>query len=151
MTNKITTAPGLIGTLSWLQSKKLQYIWLIAQYKEELEKSELVLQIRKWEQMLADLIEEENDLKIQWITILDTAWIDKFEANWVEVRKKVTAWSLIIDDESLIDKEYIKTEVVPEKTVEKIDKNAIKKDMKEWLIIDGVHLEQKVTLEIKYK
>ena len=32
-----------------------------------------------------------------------------------------------------------------------IDKNEIKKDMKEWVIIEWVTLEKKVTLEIKQK
>lgn len=53
--------------------------------------------------------------------------------------------SCIIDDESLIPEKY-KKEVVT--TTIKIDKNAIKSDLKEGKV-DGAHLEAKERLEIK--
>ena len=93
-------------------------------------------------------IKQETELKNKWIEILQTAWIDKFESNWTEVRIKTTAWSLKIDDEEKLDDCYKKTVT---KTTTSIDKNEIKKDMKEWVIIEWVTLEKKVTLEIKQK
>ena len=144
---EITTTSWLIWTLSWLQSKKLQYKELISKLEIEVEESELVRRLMKWKSMLKALELDEIELKQQWLKILDKANIDKFEANWIEVRKKVWIWSLIIDDADKIDKDYKKEEV---KTTIKIDKNAIKKDLKEWVIIDWVHLEQKISLEIKY-
>ena len=147
MTN-ITTTSWLIANLSDIASKKIQYQWLIAKYKEELEQSELSQKIKKWEEMLKEINLQEIELKNQWLDILDKAWIDKFEANWVEVRIKTSPWSLVVTDEDLIDDEY-KSEVV--KTTIKIDKNAIKKDLKEWVIVEWVLLKQEKTLEIKYK
>lgn len=145
---KITTTPALVATLSDITSKKLEYNNLVTELQEELAQSELVSRITKWQAMIAELNKQETDIKNQWIEILKSAWIDKFEANWVEVRVKTTAWSLVIDEEDLIPEEY-KTEKV--KTTISVDKKLIKENMKQWEIIDWVHIEQKVSLEVKYK
>jgi len=144
---KITTTSGLIWTLSSLWSKKLEYSSLIAMLENELAESDLIKRINTWKKLLKELEQEELEIRKQWIEILDKAWIEKFEANWIEVRKKVWIWSLIIDDADKIDNDY-KTEET--KTTIKINKNEIKKDLKEWVIIQWVHLEQKISLEIKY-
>jgi len=144
---KITTTSWLIWTLSWIQSKKLQYKELISKLEDELLETDLYKRSITWKNLLKELEQEEIELKKQWLEILDKAWIDKFEANWIEVRKKVWIWSLIIDDADKIDNDY-KTEET--KTTIKINKNEIKKDLKEWVIIQWVHLEQKISLEIKY-
>lgn len=146
--SEITTTSWLIGTLSGIQSKKLEYQSLITKLEAELEESDLVKRINKWKELLREINLQEIETKNQWLEILEKAWLDKFEANWIEVRKKISAWSLIIDDQDKIDAEY-KEEVV--KTTIKVDKKKIKADMKDWIVIDWVHLDQKVTLEIKYK
>ena len=144
----ITTTPALIAELSDITSKKLDYNNQITELQKELAQSELVSRINKWQAMITELNAREMKIKNNWIKILQKAWIDKFEANWVEVRIKTTAWSLIIDEEDLIPDEY-KTEKV--KTTISIDKKLIKENIKEWEIIDWVHIEQKVSLEVKYK
>jgi len=143
----ITTTPALIAELSDITSKKLDYNNQITALQEELAQSELVSRITKWQAMITELNAREVEIKNNWIEILQKAWIDKFEANWVEVRIKTTAWSLIIDEESKIPDEY-KEEVV--KTTIKIDKKHIKEDMKNDVIVEWVHIEQKVSLEVKY-
>ena len=145
--SEITTTSWLIWTLSWIQSKKLKYNSLINKLEIEIEESELVRRLMKWKAMLKELEQEEIEIKKQWIDILNNAGINKFEANGIEVRKKTSVWRLVIDNEDNLS-EYTK-EVV--KTTKTIDKKAIKEDLKQWLIIDWVHLEKDVTLEIKFK
>jgi len=144
---EISTTSWLIWTLSWIQSKKLEYNSLINKLEIEIEESELVRRLMKWKAMLRELEQEELEIKKQWLLILEKAWINKFEANGIEVRKKISVWRLVIDNEDNLS-EYTK-EVV--KTTKTIDKKAIKEDLKQWLIIDWVHLEKDVTLEIKFK
>lgn len=145
---EITKTSGLIVTISDIQSRKLNYNSLISELETELRNSELVCKIEKAKTYLRDLEKEELEVKANWITILEEAWIDKFEANGVEVRRKVSLWRLVIQDESLIPDQY-KKEVV--KTTITIDKKEIKENIKLWEIIEWVVIEQDVTLEIKYK
>jgi len=144
---ELTTTSGLIGNLSWLQSKKLEYQALIAKLELELQNSELTKRINQWKELLKELNLEEIELKNNGIKILEKAWINKFSANGIEIRLKVSAWKLIIDSEKDIDNCY-KTEKTTVTT--SIDKNAIKADMKEWVIVEWVTLQQDKTLEIKY-
>jgi len=142
---QITTTSWLIWTLAGIQSKKLNYNTLIAKLELELQESELVQRINKGKQMLLELNIEEEKVRQNWIEILQNSNIDKFEANGVKVRLKTSAWRLKIENEEEIPDEYKK-----EKTTVAIDKKAIKDDMKEWVIIDWVSIEQTVSLEIKY-
>lgn len=145
--SELTTTNGLISNLSDIQTRKLKYQALIAELEQELNESDLVKRINKWKEMLKELNLEEIEAKNKWIQILQQANIDKFEANWVQVKLKESLWRLVIEDEDKIVDDY-KTEEV--KTTIKIDKNAIKKDMKEWVIIEWVRLDKDITLDIKY-
>ena len=144
----ITTTNGLVTELNKITVTKLQYQCNLNELELELAESDLLARINKGKALIAELNKQETELKNKWIEILQTAWIDKFESNWTEVRIKTTAWSLKIDDEEKLDDCYKKTVT---KTTTSIDKNEIKKDMKEWVIIEWVTLEKKVTLEIKQK
>jgi len=139
------TTLWLVWDLSEIQTKKLEYQLNLEKLKNELESSMLMIRIRKWEEMLKQLNEKENELKSKWLELLNKSNIDKFESNWVQVRKKTSIWKLIIDNEDEVPKDYIKTE-----TITKINKNEIKNDLKQGVIVPWVHLEQDVTLEIKY-
>jgi len=141
------TTLWLVWDLSEIQTKKLEYQLNLEKLKNELESSMLMIRIRKWEEMLKQLNEKENELKSKWLELLNKSNIDKFESNWVQVRKKTSIWKLIIDNEDEVPKDYIKTET---KTITKINKNEIKNDLKQGVIVPWVHLEQDVTLEIKY-
>jgi len=142
--NNISTTPWLISELSRIKSKTLEYKALVSKLELELSESELMKRINKWKDLLKELAEQEITLKNQWIEILQKSWIDKFEANWIKVRLKNSIWRLVIEDDSKLD-DYKK-----EKVTITIDKKAIKEDLKEWLIIEWVKIEQDVTLEIKY-
>lgn len=143
---ELTTTSWLIWELSNLESKKLSYRVQLQELEQELEQSELMQRINKWKALLKELEEKEIELKKNWVKILQDSWIDKFEANWVCVKLKTSPWRLVILDEDLISDEYKKV-----KTSYTIDKKAIKEDMKEWVIIDWVELEQDITLDIKFK
>ena len=146
--SEITTTNGLVNELNSITVKKLQYQVNLNELELELAESELLARINKGKALITELNKQETELKNKWIEILQTAWINKFESNWTEVRIKTTAGSLKIDDEDKLDDCYKKTVT---KTTTSIDKNEIKKDMKEWVIIEWVTLEKKVTLEIKQK
>ena len=141
----ITTTTGLIRTLSTIKSKKLEYQSLLTKYEEELANSELMKKIQKWKDMIKDLEKQEIETRKKWISILQDAGIDKFSANWVEVRLKTSIWKLVVDDENLVPNKY-KKEVI--KTT--IQKKEIKEDIKQWLKIDWVRIEKETTLEIKF-
>ena len=146
---KELTTSSLITELSDITSKKLDYNNQITALQEELAQSELVSRITKWQAMITELNAREIEIKNNGIKILQESWIDKFEANWVEVRIKTTAWSLIVTEQELIPKEFIKTTT---KVTESVDKKALKEAiMKDWEVIDWCKIEQKVSLEVKYK
>ena len=147
MTNELTNT-WIITELSSIQTKKMQYKSRLAELKWELEESELMKQIRLWEQMIKELELEEIEMQNKWIQLLQSSWIDKFEANGVEIRLKTSPWSIKYSKEieDTIPDEYKKS-----KTTFTIDKTALKKDILEWLIIDWVSIEKTVSLEIKYK
>jgi len=145
MTN-ISTTPWLIAELSRIKSKTLEYKALVAKLELELQESELVKRINKWKDLLKELNCEEISFKNKWIEILQASWIDKFESNWIQVKLKQSVWRLVIDDETQIPEEYKK-----EKITIQIDKLTLKKDIHEWVIIDGVKIEQTLSLDIKYK
>jgi len=142
----LTTTSWLIAELWSIQSQKLTYRALIAKLELELSESEIVKRINTWKQMFKEAEEKEVEIKNQWIKILQASWIDKFSANWVEVKLKTSIWRLVIENEDNLS-DYIKKVV---KTTKTIDKKAIKEDLKQWLIIEGVKIEQDVTLEISY-
>jgi len=144
---KELTTTWLISELSEIQSKKLEYTNLIMKLEIELEESDLVRRIMKWKQLLKELKEKEIETKNNGLKVLESANIEKFESNGVEIRRKVSIWRLVIEDESLIPEHY-KEEVI--KTTIKIDKKEIKDNLKQWEIIDWVKLEQDITLEVKY-
>ncbi len=145
--SEITTT-GLITELNSITVKRMQYQANMIELETELLESELTKRMIRWKAMILELDKQEIELKNKWIEVLQKAGIDKFESNWTEVRIKTTAWSLKIEDEDKIDDCYKKTTT---KTTTSIDKNEIKKDIKEWIIIEWVILEKKVSLEIKQK
>lgn len=148
MNNKISTTSGLIATISDIQSKKLEYERLIMKLEIELEESDLVRRIMKWKELLKEVKEKEIEIKKQGIEILNKAWIKQFEWNWVNVSVKSSAGRLIIEDESKIPEEY--KETVIKETI-KIDKKEIKENIKLWEVIEGVKIEQDVSLVVKFK
>jgi hypothetical protein len=70
----------------------------------------------------------------------------KFEAlDWTIVQLNKKPWALVIEDESIESlNEYRK-----EKITISLDKASLKKDIKEWIIIDGVFIKEDFTLVIK--
>lgn len=146
MTNLTTT--WLITEIQTVTIDKLKAQTLLNELEIELQQSDLVARINKGKEYLKELTEKETEIKNQWIEILQKSNIDKFEANWIEVRLKTSPWRVVITEEDLVPDEY-KKEVV--KTTISIDKKALWKAMKEWEIFDGVILEKDVSLEISYK
>jgi len=145
---EITTTTWLISNIQDITLKKLEAQTLLQKLEQELRESELQQRINKWKELLKELEQEEVEIKNQWIKILQNSWVDKFEANWVEVRLKTSAWKLVVTEQDLIPEEYIKTTT---KTTTSVDKTALKKAMKEWEIFDWCKIEQTLTLEIKHK
>ena len=141
------TTTGLINSLQEITSKKLKTQTKLQNYELELKESDLNLKIEIYKNMLRDLEKEETEIRNNWIKILQEAWLDKVESNWVSIRIKTLPWKLIIIEEALIPHEYLKTTT---KTTTTVDKKLIKENMKEGEIIDGCKLEQTVKLEVKH-
>lgn len=141
------TQDWIIDALDVIRTGKLNLSGSISLLEEELAGSEIVQKIAKLKKYLIEEEARELEIKQKWIALLDEAGIEKFESNWIEVRKKVSPWRLVIKDESLIPDQY-KEEVV--KTTIKIDKKEIKENIKLWEVVEWVLIEQDVSLEIKY-
>ena len=142
------TTNSLITEINALTVKKMQYKAIIAELELELYEGDIMTRINTGKTMLKELEVSETELKNKWIEILQSANIDKFESNGTTVSIKVSPGKLIIEDESLITDDYKKTTT---KTTTTVDKKAVKEDLAQGVIIEGVRLEKEVKLEIKNK
>lgn len=146
--NTQLTTNWLIEAIQSVTLDKLKAQTLLQELEKELRESDLMQRINKWKEYLKELEEKETETRNKWIKVLELAWIDKFESNWIEVRIKTSPWKVVIEEESLIPDEFKKTTT---KTTTTIDKKALWTAIKEWEIIDGAILQKDVSLEIKHK
>lgn len=136
------------GLVEKINSKTVQSITLkaqIAELKQKLSEYPENSQIEALEAQLKEVTKEDTELRNIAKETLMNAGLKKFEAldgTIVQLNKKPGA--LIIKDESLIPEEYKK-----EKVTVSIDKTALKKDVQEGLVIDGVSISEDYTLVIK--
>lgn len=101
-----------------------------------------------------DLQEAKNNLFIvkswiDWITQVIIDWMIENNiqtlALWDrEVILKKTPWSLKVQDESLIPDKYFKT-----KEVKSLDKNLIKKELDNWVVLPWCEIVSTYKLEVK--
>jgi len=146
---EITTTDNIIEWLHIITRNKLNLQIELSEINEAIKDLDILQEKIDIEAKIKELDKKEVEVKNEGIKILQESWIDKFEANWVEVRIKTTAWSLIVTEQELIPKEFIKTTT---KVTETVDKKKLKEAiMKDWEVIDWCKVEQKVSLEVKYK
>lgn len=77
---------------------------------------------------------------------LQHAKIEKVESPFFTIAVRKNPHSLHIDNERLLPQSFITTPPPPEP---RIDKDALKKALKDGRIVPGAHLEQKFRIEIK--
>jgi hypothetical protein len=77
---------------------------------------------------------------------MEAAQISKIECEYFKISIRENPPSVIIDDEKAISPEYMR---VPEAPPPSPDKRKILEDMKQGVIIDGVHLERTKSLVIR--
>lgn len=117
----------------------------IVDYDREIQESLAYCEKEKLQEQLREIEKQDFELRELAKQKLIDAGMKKFEAldgTIVQLNKK--PWALKIEDESVIPEEYKK-----EKVTISIDKTALKKDVQEWLILDGVYITEDYTLVIK--
>ena len=135
----------------------------LAEYLDSLQmqfndKVDNVIRYRRSLELTQDAIESEIDrltaLKKYYATrsenlknyvaySMDKAGQDKIETSVVKLSFRKSD-SLVVDNESLVPSEYI---II--KQVTQVDKNAIKKDIKDGKEVQGVHIEHIKNLQIR--
>ena len=141
------TTTWIIHTIEALEKMEAHLNESLSNRKQELYDSllyrdiiDLETSLKQLEQQKLDAIEAGKDLMI-------SNGLKKFEAlNWTIIQLNETPWALIIENEKIIPKEYIK-----EKITKTIDKKQLKEDIKEWLILEWVSIKKDYNLVIKYK
>ena len=140
------TVQWIVDILNVITIDKMKKQIQISELKKKLEESQVYIELKTAEAKLSDFNKQETDLKLQWKKVLLDSWIKKFESldgTTIQLNKK--PGKLVIENEDGLD-EYKK-----EKTTVSIDKKQLKEDIKEWLIIEGVYIEEDYTLVIKQK
>ena len=146
---EITTTDNIIEWLHIITRNKLNLQIELSEINEAIKDLDILQEKINIEAKIKALDKKEVEVKNKGIKIMQDSWIDKFESWGVEVRVKTTAWSLIVTEQELIPKEFIKTTT---KVTETVDKKKLKEAiMKDWEVIDGCSINQKVTLEVSYK
>ena len=134
----------IVDELNAITIKKIEWSKLLAELQEELEWSELYKRIQAWKQVISDLNTKELELKETGKQLMLSTGMKKFEAiGWTIVQLNKKPWKLVIWDDADVS-EYEKT-----KTTTTVDKALIKRDLKEWLKIKWVFIEDDYTLVIK--
>ena len=137
---------GIIDKLNKITIVQVDKSLELSNLKHELENSELVQNIKTIEWELRELKKQDTELREQWKQIMIDTWLKKFEAlDWTIIQLNKKPWALIIEDDANVD-EYKK-----EKITISIDKKALKEDIKEWVIIEGVYIKEDYSLVIKNK
>ncbi len=136
---------NIVETLNSIELMKSDLNLKLLNKKEELRKLDLFQEIHDLEISIKQLEKQDEEIREQGKQLLLNAWLKKFEAlDWTIIQLNASPGSLVIEDESKIPAEYIKT-----KTTTSIDKTALKNDIKEWLIIEGCNIEVWYSLVIK--
>jgi hypothetical protein len=125
--------------IEWILKKRVNLNSDILWVKSEIER--LNKMVQSYEKQL-----EKTDSFVEKIVKPVYEWSPIIYWNFkVSFRKSE---SLVIDDESLIS-EDLKIFVPPSDWYFKTDKNVLKKALKEWVEIQGIHIETKENLQIK--
>lgn len=139
------TTQSIIDTLNWIDKMKSSLNIELINKEQELKNLALYSEIKELELSIKQLEKQEEEVKEQGKQIMLNAWLKKFEAlDWTVIQLNKKPWALIIENEELIPKEYLK-----EKTTVSVDKTTLKKDILEWLIIDWCYISEDYSLVIK--
>ena len=139
------TTQSIVNALNSIEVMKAKLNLELMNKNMELRDTTLYQEIKDLETSIKELSTQETQIKEQGKNLLLNAGLKKFEAlNGTIIQLNSTPWALKIEDESLVPQEYWK-----EKVTKSIDKTTLKKDIKEWLIIDWVIIEVDYNLVIK--
>ena len=136
---------GIVDTINTITVNSIKLKAELVEKKQALQETELYKEIEVLEESIKQLQEQDKEVREKWKNILLDANLKKFEAldgTIIQLNKK--PWALVIEDESKIWDDYRK-----EKTTITIDKKAIKDDLKEWVVIEGVYIKEDYTLAVK--
>lgn len=118
----------------------------IAKYVHDLRGSQVMIdsEIERLQNMKRILLNREKDMMNYLSTNMQRCEIEKIESPFFKIQFKTCPCKVDVLDADLIPDEYkrVKTEIM-------IDKNKIKSEMKEGVVIPGVQLVQDKKLEIK--
>ena len=139
------TTQGLIDKINGLTVNKIIKSWELTKKKQELKELALYQEIEALESEISNIGKEDTELREEVKQILINAGLKKFEAlDWTIVQLNSKPWALIIEDESKVPDDYKKM-----KTTFTIDKNAVKEDIKNGVIIEWCSISEDYTLVIK--
>lgn len=139
------TTQGIVDNINNLTIQSIQKKQELTLKKQELQNLPLYLEIEKLEKEIQEISKQDSELREQGKQILITSNLKMFQAldrTIVQLNKK--PWALIIEDETKVPDNYrnIKTQIV-------IDKEKLKKDIKQGVIIEWVSISEDYTLIIK--
>lgn len=139
------TTQWIINFIQQTQTMKSKLNLELLNKKDSLKNLPLYIEIQDLETSIKELEKQESEAKEQGKQIMIESWLKKFEwLDWTIVQLNKTPWALVIENETNIPKEYFK-----EKTTVSIDKTTLKKDIAEWLLIEGVYISEDYKLVIK--
>lgn len=139
------TTQGIINFIQQTQTMKSKLNLELLNKKEQLKNLPLFIEIQDLETSIKELDKQEEQAKEQGKQIMIESWLKKFEwLDWTIVQLNKKPWALVIENETLIPKEYFK-----EKTTVSIDKTTLKKDISEWLIVEWCYISEDYSLVIK--
>lgn len=112
-------------------------------------KAEIVA-VKEAGQKLADRAKSEQaslDRLAEYLKVnMENSGITEIRSPELLLKIRTNPPSLIIDDEAMIAKKFVKTKVVETKSIDKV---AMKEEIKAGRLVKGAHIEQKTRLEIK--
>ena len=144
---KAITTQWIIDTLNSIELQKLDLEIQLKTKELELKNIPLVSEISELKKKLTELETQDSEIREQGKQVMINSWIKKFEAlDWTVIQLNKTPWSIVIENENLVPKEYFK-----EKTTITLDKKQLKEDISQGLIIDWVSISEDYKLVIKNK
>jgi hypothetical protein len=132
---------SLSGDLKDKATNVAMFIRNIEASAEAIKKAEIEMALRR-----KSLEHKAEHIKQYLLDNMLRTGIEKIECPYFKIAVRENPESLVIDIAAQIPDEYYKTPPPPEKVLDKV---ALKKDIKEGLIVEGCKLERKKRVEIK--
>lgn len=132
---------SITGDLKEKATNVAMYIRNLEATAESIKKAEVEMSARR------KALESKSDrIKQYLLENMNRTGISKIECPYFKIAVRDNPESLVVDIGAQIPDEYYKLPPPPEKVLDKV---ALKKDIKEGLIVDGCRLERKQRIDIK--